>query len=450
MGLRAQNNSNVDFEDIFSSTGTSGAGQEAGPSSWNGVGASGGTTYDYTSPVGQYRIHKFTSTSATPFSAPGSFNRKVKYIIVGGGGGGSCPDHGGGGGAGGGGAGALHDLTDGDHIDGSGVNLTGPFNFNVTCGAGGNGGFVPYPTPDGGGPPGAIVNGGTWQGSDGGDTTVAFPPGTITAAGGGCGGYSTPPSGPPTTLRYGRPGGSGGGAALYREYPGGTASGAPFPGTPGDSPPLGWGGAGGDGASPGSSPPTMDPFYMAGGGGGAGGDGTPGGNGAVSYPSPPHSATPPTVNWKVAGRGGNAYQLPVIFQDPSNLFWKGPSGPQHWIAGGGGGGIYKRTPDPAEGGSPIPANYCYAGGGGLKAAVPQHPDFPLPGVSPSHTQGYGGAGSGGVGATPSQGGSPQIDGSSGEDGSGSGGGGAAGGKSPTKSSGDGGNGVVLLAYCIDT
>ena len=45
---------------------------------WNGTAASGGTTYDYTSPLGEFRVHKFTSTSATPFSAPGDFDRKVK------------------------------------------------------------------------------------------------------------------------------------------------------------------------------------------------------------------------------------------------------------------------------------------------------------------------------------------------------------------------------------
>ena len=412
---------------------------------WNGVGASGGTTYDYTSPLGEFRVHKFTSTSATPFSAPGDFDRKVKYIVVGGGGGGSCPDHGGGGGAGGGGAGALHDLTNGDHVTGSGVDLTGPFNFNVTCGAGGNGGFVPAPTPNGGGAPGAIINGGTWQGSDGGDTTVAFPTGTITAAGGGCGGMATPD---PDT-KAGRAGGSGSGAGLYSPNLGGEATGAPFPGTPGDSPPAGWGNDGGrGGADPNPNPP-MNPFYMAGGGGGAGGAGAPGGDGTVTYPSPPHGGTPPSVNWKVAGRGGNAYLIPVIFRDPTSLLWKGPTGPQHWLAGGGGAGLYHWDGDPAEGGSPIPANYSYAGGGGLQAAVPQNPNFPLPGVSPSNTQGWGGAGSGGVGATPTQGGSPQIDGSSGNDGSGSGGGAAAGGKSPTKTSGNGGSGVVLLAYCID-
>ena len=92
------------------------------PTGWNGVGASGGTTYDYTSPVGQYRIHKFTSTSATPFSAPGSFNRKVKYIIIGGGGGGSSPDHGGGGGSGGGGGFFLFYLS---------INFSDNLNFSI-------------------------------------------------------------------------------------------------------------------------------------------------------------------------------------------------------------------------------------------------------------------------------------------------------------------------------
>ena len=108
---------------------------------WNGVGASGGTTYDYTSPLGEFRVHKFTSTSATPFSAPGSFNRKVKYIIVGGGGGGASPiGPTGASGSGGGGAGAVLDATNGPGNSGSGIDLTGPFNFNVTCGAGGEGG----------------------------------------------------------------------------------------------------------------------------------------------------------------------------------------------------------------------------------------------------------------------------------------------------------------------
>ena len=407
------------------------------PTGWNGVGASGGTTYDYTSPVGQYRIHKFTSTSATPFSAPGSFNRKVKYIIIGGGGGGSSPDHGGGGGSGGGGAGAVHDLTDGDHLTGSGIDLSGAFNFNVTCGTAGNGGFVPGPTPQGGGAPGAIINGGTWQGSDGGDTTVAFPTGTITADGGGCGGMATPN---PDT-KAGRAGGSGSGAGLYTVNLGGEATGASFPGTPGDSPPAGWGNDGGrGGADPNPNPP-MNPFYMAGGGGGAGGAGQPGGSGVITYPNPqPAGTAQPTVNWKTAGRGGLGYQIPVIFRDPTNEFFEGPTGPDHWLAGGGGGGMYYQPPD-----SPLPAQYGYAGGGGLLAAVPQNPDHPFPGG-----QGWAGAGSGGVGATPFQGGSPQVSGTSANANSGSGGGGAAGGKSPTKSSGDGGTGIVLLAYCIDT
>ena len=37
----------------------------AAEAGWNGVGASGGTTYDYTCPLGEFRVHKFTSTSAT-------------------------------------------------------------------------------------------------------------------------------------------------------------------------------------------------------------------------------------------------------------------------------------------------------------------------------------------------------------------------------------------------
>ena len=119
------NNPAAYYFNMFGNTGKNAATAPAGDTTgWNGVGASGGTTYDYTSPVGEYRIHKFTSTSATPFSAPAAFNRKIKYIIVGGGGGGSCPDHPGGGGAGGGGAGALHDLTNGDNVTGSGVDLT--------------------------------------------------------------------------------------------------------------------------------------------------------------------------------------------------------------------------------------------------------------------------------------------------------------------------------------
>ncbi len=440
MSIRSLGDPSVPYNAIYKQTGN-GAAPVPPPSGWNGVGASGGTSYDYTSPAGQYRIHKFTSTSATPFSAPGSFDRKIKYIVVGGGGGGSCPDHGGGDGAGGGGAGALHDLTDGDHVDGSGIDLTGPFNFNVTCGGGGEGGFVPGPTPQGGGAPGAIANGGTWQGGDGGDSTVAFPTGTITAAGGGCGGYSTPTA----SLRDGRNGGSGGGAACYPPYSGGEGSGAPFPGTPGDSPPLGWGHDGGDGGNT-PTPGEMNPCYFGGGGGGAGGAGNNAGTGAAgNYPSPqPPGTAEPTINWKTGGRGGAGYLIPVIFQDPTNVFFEGPTGPDHWLAGGGGAGLYHRDEDPAEP-SPVPSAAIRAGGGGLLAALPGAPDYPFPGG-----QGYAGAGSGGVGATPTQGGSPQQVGTSANANSGSGGGGGAGGRSPTQSSGDGGSGVVLLAYCIDT
>ena len=141
MGIKSLNPAEPYFN-FFAKSGK-GAGVIGDPPDWNGVGASGGTTYDYTSPVGEFRIHKFTSTSATPFSAPGDFDRKVKYVIVAGGGGGSTPGHAGGGGSGGGGAGAVHDLTNGPGNTGSGIDLTGPFNFNVTCGSGGAGASAP-------------------------------------------------------------------------------------------------------------------------------------------------------------------------------------------------------------------------------------------------------------------------------------------------------------------
>ena len=364
---------------------------------WNGVGASGGTTYDYTSPLGNFRVHKFTSTSATPFSAPGDFDRKVKYIIVGAGGGGSTPGHGGGGGSGGGGAGAVHDATNGPGNTGSGIDLTGPFNFSVTCGAGGAGATAPGST----GASGAV----------GGDSTVAFPTGTVTAAGGGFGGYPPNPGGVPA--EGGGVGGSGGGASLYSNRIGGVASGADFPGVPGDSPPVGWGQDGGPGGYGGQSPwsPTnpLAPFYVAGGGGGAGGKGISGGTGRAAYPGPT------TANWRMAGVGGAGYLLPEIFRSPTNKMFKGVDGPEHWVAGGGGAGIYHDDDAPFEPSNPIPAAIGATGGGGAFSPIPGQPSHP-PGC-------FAGAGYGGLGATPVQGGPAQIAAAPAESNSGSGGGG---------------------------
>ena len=384
---------------------------------WNGVGASGGTTYDYSSPLGEFRVHKFTSTSATPFSAPGSFDRKVKYIVVGAGGGGSTPGHGGGGGSGGGGAGAVLDATNGPGNSGSGIDLTGPFNFNVTCGSPGAG---------------APANGSDEaRGSAGGSSTVAFPTGTLTAAGGGYGGIGEPDE-------AGGPGGSGGGAGLYVPNAGGTGSGADFPGIPGDSPPVGWGQDGGPGGYGGQSPwsPTnpLSPFYCAGGGGGAGGKGTSGGNGRANYPGPT------TAGWRTDGVGGTGYLLPEIFRSPTNKMFKGLDGPEHWVAGGGGAGVYNRENSPYEPGAPIPAAAGYAGGGGAWSPIPGQPSHP-PGC-------FAGSGYGGLGATVAQGGAAQVAAAPAEGNSGSGGGGAGGGMSPTNHAGNGGSGVVFLAYSI--
>ena len=384
---------------------------------WNGVGASGGTTYDYTSPLGNFRVHKFTSTSATPFSAPGDFDRKVKYIVVGAGGGGGAPaGPTGAGGAGGGGAGAVHDATNGPGNTGSGIDLTGPFNFSVTCGAGGAG--APYTGGNG------VV---------GGDSTVAFPTGTITAGGGGYGGKGNP-------TEDGGPGGSGGGAALYVPRVGGTGSGADFTGVPGDSPPVGWGQDGGPGGYGGQSPwsPTnpLAPLYVSGGGGGAGGKGISGGTGRAAYPGPT------TANWRTAGVGGAGYLLPEIFRSPTNKMFKGVDGPEHWVAGGGGAGIYHDDDAPYEPTNPIPAANAYAGGGGAWSPIPGQPSHP-PGS-------FAGAGYGGLGATPPQGGYQSVAAPA-EGNSGAGGGAAGGGGGPTSPNaygGGGGSGVVFLAYFI--
>ena len=110
-------------------------------------------------------------------------------------------------------------------------------------------------------------------GGDGGDSSINFPGGTLTAEGGGAGGRSEvaqASGGPYASEGPGRNGGSGGGAGLYYPKTGGTATGSPFPGTPGNSPDTGWGHAGGRGGQPGSP---GNPFYYAGGGGGAGGVG---------------------------------------------------------------------------------------------------------------------------------------------------------------------------------
>ena len=162
--------------------------------------------------------------------------------------GGAYPDTSNWNGGGAGGAGAVHDR---NNVT---LDLSGPWSFNVTIGAGGSAK-------------------GTQQakGNDGSSSAAAFPTGTLTAPGGGGGGVSDPSF----PAQVGRAGGSGGGGASYNppsDNTGGSGDGDPFPGTPGNSPPNGWGHDGGDGSHGG-------PHYGSGGGGGGGGNA-----GAAAHP----------------------------------------------------------------------------------------------------------------------------------------------------------------------
>ena len=232
----------------------------------------------------------------------------------------------------------------------------------------------------------------------------------ITSPGGGMGGgYSSPYAG--------IAGGSGGGAG---GYPGGSdtaagtdpgpSSGTPFPGNPSDTSPVnGWGYDGGGRGNTDSQ--------QGGGGGGAGGQGIP--SDKTSYPS-------------TYGYGGSGIQLPATFQDPRStpsgtggtgptggsgggLGYQSPGGANWYVAGGGNGGGYSKP----TGVNPSVAVFVPAGGGGRGAingpgnsAEPEHVyrNFGWPGAVNS--------GSGGGGASPAY----------------------------LQQPGQGGSGIVLIAY----
>ena len=148
---------------------------------------------------------------------------------------------------------------------------------------------------------GAKASSANTNASDGVASSINFSGGTLTAAGGGAGGRADLPGSSGTPYASGGPGrngGSGGGGGLYYPKTGGTASGASFPGTPGNSPDAGWGHAGGRGGQDGNP---GNPYYYSGGGGGAGGVGAGGGDGTA------HSG----------GTGGLGYLLPTNFQLPA-------------------------------------------------------------------------------------------------------------------------------------
>ena len=209
----------------------------------------------------------------------------------------------------------------------------------------------------------------------------------ITSPGGGMGsGYEIPYAG--------IPGGSGGGAGGYpSDDSGGTSSGDPFPGNPADtSPANGWGYDGGD-TTPGGN-------QQGGGGGGAGGLGIP----------QSKSASPTTY-----GFGGPGIQLPATFRDPRSapggtggtgphnpnagggLGYQNPGGTGWYVAGGGNGGGYSKP----SGVNPSVITFVPAGGGG-RGAINGPGNSPEP-EHPYRNNGWPGAvnsGSGGGGASP--------------------------------------------------
>lgn len=239
--------------------------------------------------------------------------------------------------AGGGGAGGL--------LYGTLTSVPSPVAFTVTIGGGG----------------GSQTNGA--------NTTVASPAGTYTAVGGGRGGGYSFHLGAP--VRYGNPGGSGGGqGGAWPGFPNAvTATGTQSPSTTPYGTLTGFGNPGGIG-SPGAS-------LMASGGGGADAAGE-------AYNARPGG-----------GNGGNGKQYP-LFTGP--LVGVAPLAPfSGYYAGGGGGASYPTAITPGIGGL----------GGGGKAYV-------SPGVEAIAGVGAGGTNTGGgSGGGPYNGYSPFTPGGSG-------------------------------------
>ena len=223
-------------------------------------GATGGTIATYGGKV----IHTFLNSGT--FTAPGSFDETVEYVMVGGGGGGGA-DCGGGGGAGG-------------YITGS-TPITGPSPLAVVIGAGGQGGSSdPYPAPK-------------RQGYEGTDTTWN----SMTAGYGGGGGYGNSTGANGNQAPNGSGGGGGGGVGSSRS-----------------------GGSSGPQGNDGGTNYNSGQNYGAGGGGGAGGvgdDGTSseGGDGGAgtqvptTFRNPGYTTTRDT--WRLAGGGAGTGYAPM-------------------------------------------------------------------------------------------------------------------------------------------
>ena len=221
-------------------------------------------------------------------------------------------------------------------------------------GAGGAGGFITGTTPIGAHPVSTTIQVGAggnlsvtdgYRGSNGTPSFVGAP---LTAYGGGGGASKQAPAASDAS-----PGGSGGGGD-WGPHPGaagdkqtGTSSAAPIT-------PQGFPGGNGGGGSPAT-------YYSTGGGGGAGGAG---GNGGGPY---------------VGGQGGIGRQISATFRNPKSATSLGGIGPtgsvpgtnpggdtsgKFWFAGGGGGGSDGPGGAPGGGGgAPSGGGISWAGGG---------------------------------------------------------------------------------------
>ena len=222
-----------------------------------------------------------------------------------------------------------------------------------------------------GGEPGVPDNsGGEGAGRKG--SNSEFPGASMTANGGGGGGAVSSPA-PSSVGSAGGSGGGGGGAA-----PGAGGSGTAPPTSPSTAATTDSGGKSyqNDGGAG-----NVGPYpYIAGGGGGAGGAGTAG---PPSDPSPYDGAS-----------GGIGVQLPTTFQNPVATYgFPGPGGTRFWVAGGGGSGAVDSGTGGGGAGAAVGARYAGAGVGGDSPAPPATPE--MPGATMS------GSGGGGGGNNPS-------------------------------------------------
>ena len=288
-------------------------------------------------------IHTFTGSGT--FTAPGSFNETVEYVVVAGGGGGGADQ------SGGGGAGGYRIGT---------TPISGPSSTAVKIGAGGNGGPAGSPSP-------------LHIGGQGAPSYFGTP---ITSAGGGYGsGYDNPTGG--------NDGGSGGGGSAGPGHP--VAGYTPGAGnTPPTSPPQGNpsgtsannSGAGGGGAGAAGGPAIANPSPDQRAGSGGIGVRVPttfrDPSQTIGFPGPGS-----TTGWFAGGGGGgaNPAQIPGAPGRGKGGTWNGSSDESGGPYAGAGPGVPSSgptLPHNAEagsgsggGGGQSPNVYGSAGGSGI-------------------------------------------------------------------------------------